>query len=49
MIHWRLTGAGHGWPGQTKSVLPERILGSTTTLVDAAEEVWSFFARYPAP
>jgi len=48
VAHWRLTGAGHGWPG-SHSVLPERIMGPDTTVIDAAEEVWRFVARFRRP
>lgn len=42
---WKLTGAGHGWPG-SRSPLPERIMGPDTTVLDAAEEAWRFLARF---
>ncbi|HET7343176.1 MAG TPA: hypothetical protein VFL90_17045, partial [Methylomirabilota bacterium] len=45
VAHWRLTGAGHGWSG-SHSVLPERIMGPDTTVIDAAEEIWRFVARF---
>jgi polyhydroxybutyrate depolymerase len=48
VAHWRLTGAGHGWPG-SHSPLPERIMGADTTVLDAAEEVWRFVARFRRP
>jgi polyhydroxybutyrate depolymerase len=48
VAHWRLTGAGHGWPGHT-SPLPERIMGPDTTVIDAAEEIWKFVARFRRP
>ncbi len=47
--HWRLTGSGHGWPGQTRSVLRTSIIGPSTTLIDAAEEVWKFARRHSLP
>ncbi len=40
----RLTGAGHGWPGATGG--RESLLGPRTAVVDADEEIWSFFARH---
>jgi len=46
VVLWRLTGAGHVWPGSTRN-LP-RLLGRPTTLVDANEEIWAFFAAHPA-
>jgi polyhydroxybutyrate depolymerase len=48
---WKLTGAGHGWPG-APPVLPERLMGPATHVIDAAEEVWRFvrgFSRPEAP
>jgi polyhydroxybutyrate depolymerase len=48
---WKLTGAGHGWPG-APPVLPPRLMGPETHVIDAAEEVWRFvrgFARPEAP
>ena len=44
----RLTGAGHGWPGGA-SFLPERLMGPGTFVIDASEEVWSFFRRFSRP
>lgn len=41
----RLTGAGHVWPG-ARAALP-RVLGQPTTLVDANEVMWQFFAAHP--
>lgn len=47
--HWRLTMAGHGWPGQTHGVLPATIIGPGTTLLHAAEEVWAFVRAFRLP
>jgi len=41
---WRLTGAGHVWPG-AESYLP-RLLGPPTKVLDANEEMWRFFERF---
>ena len=41
---WRLSGAGHVWPGGTLDYLP-RILGPGTRVIDANVEIWRFFAR----
>lgn len=49
VAHLRLTGAGHGWPGDEGSRVRERISGPATTIVDASEEAWSFFARFALP
>jgi polyhydroxybutyrate depolymerase len=43
--HWRLEGAGHGWPGAVRN-LPERLIGPATNVIDAADEVWSFLRRF---
>lgn len=44
----RLTGAGHGWPGG-RPLLPERITGPATSIVDASQEAWKFFRRFSRP
>ena len=46
VIHWKLTGSGHGWPGQTQRVIRESIIGPPTTLIDAAEEAWRFASGF---
>jgi len=48
VAHWRLTGAGHGWPGH-RSPLPERLMGADTTVINAAEEIWKFVSRFRRP
>jgi polyhydroxybutyrate depolymerase len=48
VVHWKLTGVGHGWPGAT-SGSRERIIGPRTTLVSAADEVWAFVSQYSRP
>jgi len=45
---WKLTGAGHGWPGGHVQ-LPERIMGPETAVIDAALEVWRFVSRFRRP
>jgi polyhydroxybutyrate depolymerase len=47
VVLYKLTGAGHVWPGAT-TFLP-RLLGPPTTLVDANEVMWRFFAAHPLP
>jgi polyhydroxybutyrate depolymerase len=42
LAHWKLTGVGHGWPGNATAELREGIIGPSTTLISAAEEVWKF-------
>jgi polyhydroxybutyrate depolymerase len=48
VAHWKLTGAGHGWPGHI-SRLAESIMGPDTTVIDAAEEVWRFVSGFRRP
>ena len=45
VLLWKLTGAGHVWPGGEQDYLP-RILGPGTTVIDANEEIWRFFSRH---
>ncbi len=45
---WKLTGAGHGWPGGHVR-LPETIMGPETVTIDAALEVWRFVSRFRRP
>lgn len=40
--HWRLTGVGHAWPGHRVSEATELIVGPSTEVIFAAEEVWRF-------
>lgn len=44
--HLRLTGVGHGWPGASVSVARRGIIGRGTTLINAAEEAWTFARRF---
>lgn len=45
---WKLTGAGHVWPGGKQKVL-ERVLGPSTQIIDANQEMWNFFQRFSLP
>lgn len=45
VVLWKLTGAGHVWPGGTRDYL-KRWLGSSTEVIDANEEMWNFFGRF---
>jgi polyhydroxybutyrate depolymerase len=45
---WRVTGAGHVWPGGKLDYL-RRLLGPGTGVIDANEEMWRFFARFALP
>jgi len=42
---WRLSGAGHVWPGAQLDYLPA-LLGPGTRVIDANEEIWRFFQRH---
>jgi polyhydroxybutyrate depolymerase len=45
VVLWKLTGAGHVWPGGRQGYLP-LLLGAGTTVLDANEEIWAFFSRF---
>jgi len=45
---WKLTVAGHGWPGGHVRP-PEKIIGPETVPIDAALEVWRFVSRFRRP
>jgi len=45
VVLYRFTGSGHVWPGSTMAV--PRLLGRATTLLDANEVMWEFFAAHP--
>jgi polyhydroxybutyrate depolymerase len=45
---WRLSGAGHVWPGGELEHFP-RLLGAGTRVIDANEEMWRFFRRHRLP
>ena len=42
---WKLTGAGHGWPGGA-STGNARLVGPDTSVISASEEVWRFVSRF---
>jgi polyhydroxybutyrate depolymerase len=42
---WKLTGAGHVWPGGVRDSMP-RLLGPGTQVIDANVEMWRFFSRH---
>ena len=42
---WKLTGAGHVWPGGKQNYM-ERLLGPSTDIIDANSEMWKFFSRF---
>ena len=45
VVLWRLSGAGHVWPGGERDFLV-RLLGPGTRVIDANEEMWRFFSRF---
>jgi len=45
VLLWKLTGAGHVWPGGELDYFP-RLLGPGTAVIDANEEMWRFFSRH---
>ncbi len=48
VVLWRLTGAGHVWPG-APTMWFQRWLGPATQVVDASAEMAHFFRRYARP
>lgn len=44
--HWRLTGAGQGWPGHETG--REDTTGPATKVIDANEVIWEFFKQESA-
>ncbi len=46
IVHWKLTGVGHTWPGSDRGWLEARFVGRPTHLIDANEEMWRFFTRF---
>ena len=45
VVLWKLTGAGHVWPGGIQDPF-ERALGSSTEVINANTEMWRFFSRF---
>lgn len=45
VVLWKLGGAGHVWPGGKQKYM-ERILGPSTDIIDANQEMWNFFKRF---
>jgi polyhydroxybutyrate depolymerase len=48
VVLWKLTGAGHVWPGGVHDYLPW-LLGPGTAVIDANAEMWRFFSRFRRP
>jgi polyhydroxybutyrate depolymerase len=49
VAHWKLSGSGHGWPGESPPPGGEAISGPQTRLIRAADEVWAFVSRFRLP
>ncbi len=45
VVLWKLTGAGHVWPGGQHDYL-RLLLGPGTAVIDANQEMWTFFRRF---
>ena len=45
VVLWKLTGAGHVWPGGQMDYLP-LLLGAGTSVIDVNREMWGFFSRF---
>lgn len=45
---WKLSGAGHVWPGGIPDYLP-LLLGPGSAVIDANAEIWRFFSRHRLP
>ncbi len=47
IVQWKLTGAGHVWPGSPPLKRQAFLgLGSATDIIDANTEMWAFFRRF---
>jgi len=52
VVLWKLTGAGHVWPGGASEYLDRmlgsqsKILGPSTDVIDANTQMWQFLSRY---
>jgi polyhydroxybutyrate depolymerase len=47
VVLWKLAGSGHVWPDATSN--PRWLLGPGTHVIDANEQMWSFFRRFSLP
>lgn len=54
VVLWKLTGAGHVWPGGAHEYMSRalgsqsKILGAATDVIDANAQMWAFFSAYHA-
>ncbi len=46
VVLWKLSGAGHVWPGGKQKTMERIFLGPSTDIIDANSEMWNFFLRY---
>ncbi|WP_176728796.1 extracellular catalytic domain type 1 short-chain-length polyhydroxyalkanoate depolymerase [Thermogemmatispora onikobensis] len=46
VVHYRVAGGGHTWPG---SLIPVPYLGKTTHTLSATAVIWQFFVAHPLP
>ena len=47
VVLWKLTGSGHVWPGSDRNF--RKLMGESTHIIDANEEIWNFVSRYSLP
>ena len=45
VVHWKLTGAGHVWPGGVQDYL-QKILGPGTQVINVNDTMWRFFNEH---
>ena len=45
VVLYTVQGGGHTWPGGTP--MPERMVGPTSTSIDATTQMWTFFRNHP--
>jgi polyhydroxybutyrate depolymerase len=48
VVLWRLQGSGHVWPGAPQKYAVA-LLGAATDVLDANDEIWSFFRSFRRP
>jgi polyhydroxybutyrate depolymerase len=46
LFYYTIEGMGHTWPGG-KSLLPERLVGRTSSKIRATDVIWDFFLNHP--
>jgi polyhydroxybutyrate depolymerase len=46
---YTIADGGHTWPGEPALVMPEFIVGRTTTAISANQVMWDFFRAHPLP